>query len=180
MQIRRIKNRSIFFIQKKILTILSYGNHRVFMKYYIPLLKKNGMSISGTPRYIGKDVIFDDFNKIILGDRVVISNDCHFLTHDYSYTTALIASGQIPKTDIAIVRGITIGSNVFIGKKSIIMPNTNVGNNVIIGAGSVVRGTIPDNSVVAGNPSTIVCTITELMNKWNKTIENDELRSDKS
>jgi serine acetyltransferase len=36
------------------------------------------------------------------------------------------------------------------------MPNTTIGNNCVIGAGAVVRGVIPDNSVVIGNPGKVV------------------------
>lgn len=149
------------------------------MKYYIPLLRSQGMEIFGVPRYIGINVVFDDFNLIKLGDRVVISDECHFLTHDYSITTAFIAIRKMPETDIALVRGIEVGNNVFIGKKSIIMPNTKIGNDVIIGAGSVVRGVIPDNSIVIGNPGQIIGKVTDLAHKWENNISRDQLRVDK-
>jgi acetyltransferase-like isoleucine patch superfamily enzyme len=89
----------------------------------------------------------------------------HFLTHDYSYTTALIAIGEKPDTDICIIREIKIGDNVFIGMNAIILPGVNIGNHVIIGAGSVVRGVIPDYSIVAGNPAVIIGDIREHVNK---------------
>lgn len=167
MNISRIVRRIKFRIKKHLISIVCYFNHRQFMKLYIPLLREMGIKFTGVPRYIGKDVLFDDFDKIQLGDRVVVSNDCHFLTHDYSYTTALISLGQTPPTDRAIVRGITVGNNVFIGKKSIIMPNTTIGNNVIIGAGSVVRGLIPNDSVVIGNPAKVIGKVTDLAQKWS-------------
>jgi acetyltransferase-like isoleucine patch superfamily enzyme len=140
------------------------------MRLYIPLLKNNGMKIQGTPRFIAGDVIFDDFDKIVLGDRVVISSKCIFLTHDYSFTTALISINEKPQTDVKIVREIILGNNVFIGMRSIILPNTTIGNNVIIGAGSVVRGLIPDNSLVVGNPCHVVGTVSDLAQKWKANI----------
>ena len=36
-----------------------------------------------------------------------------------------------------------------------LLPGTRIGNNVIVGAGSVVKGTIPDNVIVFGNPAKI-------------------------
>ncbi|GHT67102.1 hypothetical protein AGMMS50239_29690 [Bacteroidia bacterium] len=136
------------------------------------------MKITGTPRYIGYHVKFDNFNQIQLGDRVVISDECFFLTHDYSYTTALIAINEKPKSDIEIVRGIIIGNNVFVGKRSIIMPNTKIGNNVIVGAGSVVRGVIPNDSVVIGNPATVVANIKDQASKWKKLAKISNIRQD--
>ena len=178
MKFNRIINRIAYRFKKVFIVVVCYFDHRLFMKLYFPLLRKMGIKFTGIPRYIGKDVVFDDFDKIQIGDRVVISNDCHFLTHDYSYTTALISIGQDPPTDRAVVRGITVGNNVFIGKKTIVMPNTKIGNNVIIGAGAVVRGVIPDDSVVIGNPSKVIGKVSELALKWS-TIDSKFIRIDK-
>ena len=153
MKIRRFLKKASFHIQKGLIGNLVYVDSRLYMKLYNKLLKRQGFKINGTPRFIAKSARFDDFNRITLGDRLVVSMNVHFLTHDYSYTTALISIGEKPNTDIGVVREIVIGDNVFIGMNSIILPGTTVGNNVIIGAGSVVRGPIPDNSVVAGNPA---------------------------
>ncbi len=49
-----------------------------------------------------------------------------------------------------------IGNHVSVGANSVIIGKINIGNNVIIGAGSVVVHSIPDNSVVAGNPAHII------------------------
>jgi acetyltransferase-like isoleucine patch superfamily enzyme len=148
------------------------------MKLYIKLLKKAGFKISGTPRFIAKSARFDDFDRISLGDRLVVSMNVHFLTHDYSYTTALIAKGTTPPTDIGILRNIVIGNNVFIGMNSLILPGTIIGDNVIIGAGSVVRGKVNSNSIYAGNPAIYVGDILEYADK-TKSRENQDFHIDK-
>ena len=148
------------------------------MKLYIPLLKAHGMKINGVPRFIGKDTKFDDLSKIELGHRVIISNNVYFLTHDYSVTTAITAGGHCPDRDISSVRGIKIGNNVFIGMGCLILPGTEINDNVIVGAGSVVRGNIPSNSVIAGNPAEIVSTIEKFANKWSSPETAEFLRTD--
>lgn len=45
---------------------------------------------------------------------------------------------------------------MFIGAGAIILPQSKIGNYCIIGAGAVVKGTIPDYSVVVGNPCKII------------------------
>lgn len=50
------------------------------------------------------------------------------------------------------IQFLKIGDNVFVGAGAIILPQTRIGNYCIIGAGAVVKGTIPDYSVVVGNP----------------------------
>ena len=106
-----------------------------------------------------------------MGDRVVISDDVIFLTHDYSVTTALLATGAVPKTDIALVRGISVGHNVFIGKRAIILPNTRIGDNVVVGAGSVVRGKVPSDSVLIGNPAKFVFSVREYAQRCQRSLE---------
>lgn len=178
MKIQRIVKRSWFYVQKFLLDYLSYFDHRIYMNLYNKLLRKNGMKLSGSPRFIAKSVRFDDFDKIEIGDRAIISMNVHFLTHDYSFTTAAYAANNPPKTDTEIVKNIKIGSNVFIGMNVILLPGTEVGNNVIIGAGSVVRGTIPEFALVIGNPFQIVG---DTRDYYSKTIMNKKniFRSDK-
>ena len=53
---------------------------------------------------------------------------------------------------------VKIGSNVYIGTNSLIMPGVTVGDNVLIAAGSVVTHSVPDNVVIGGNPAHIICT----------------------
>jgi len=178
MKISRIINRIKYHIQRKIIVLVSYVNHRLHMKMFLPLLKANGMKFTGIPRYIGVNVIFDDFDKVTIGDRVVISDHCHFLTHDYSLTTALISINQKPKTDVAFQKPIVVGNNVFIGKKSIIMPNARIGSNVIIGAGAVVRGRIEDNSIAIGNPCQVISKLDDKAKKWFNIIDDKNTKVD--
>ena len=165
MKIRRIIKNSLFAIQRVLLLPLVYTDHRRYMKYYNRILHSAGLKINGTPRFIAYSVKFDDFNLITLGDRVVISSNVIFLTHDYSYTTSLIAINEIPPTDIGMLGPITVGNNVFIGMNALLLPGTTIGNNVIIGAGSIVRGKVADNSVISGNPAVFVGDIRDHANK---------------
>ena len=50
----------------------------------------------------------------------------------------------------------TIGDNVNVGANVCIIGDITVGNNVKIGAGSVVVKSVPDNSIVAGNPARLI------------------------
>lgn len=161
MNLKRIIAKASFHLQKSAIGLLVYFNHRTYMRFYNGLLRRSGFKLNGTPRFIAKSARFDDFQKITLGDRVVISMNVHFLTHDYSFTTALIALGEQPQTDIGILREIVVGNNVFIGMNVILLPGTTIGNHVIVGAGSVLRGNIPDYSIVTGNPAQVVGDIRE-------------------
>jgi maltose O-acetyltransferase len=56
---------------------------------------------------------------------------------------------------------ITVGSNVWIGGGTQVLPGAKIGSNVVIGAGSVVTGEIPDNVVAFGNPCKVHRAITD-------------------
>ena len=115
---------------------------------------------------IGKDcLIFTlEFSTepylIEIGDHVVVSSGTQFITHDGSVWLL-----REPYPEIGVFGKIKIGYNTFIGINCIILPNSEIGSNCIIGAGAVVRGKIPDDSVVLGNPAKVVMK-TSMMQKF--------------
>lgn len=175
---RRKFSRGIFHLLKFAARVLAIFSHRRYMRFYLWVLRRFGMQLQGTPRYISTTCYFDDIRNITLSDRVVISTGVSFLTHDYSITTALIAIGKPPPADVATDRAIWVGENVFIGRSSIVMPNTRIGENVIIGAGSVIRGEIPPHSIVTGNPGVVVGDIRDFGASWETKLGSEVTRFD--
>lgn len=84
---------------------------------------------------------------ISIGNRVLISFDVSFITHDGA--TFVIHKDEAYK-DIYKFGRIQVGDNCFIGAKSIFLPSVKIGNNCIIAAGSVVTKNIPDGEVWGG------------------------------
>jgi len=174
----RAITRLAFHLAKFILRFVDAVMPRLYMRFYLPVLRLYGVRIYGTPRYISTKVKFDDFDQVELHDRVVISEDVTLLTHDYSLTTGLISIDKAPVTDMAFIKPIVIRKNVFIGMNSLILPGTIINENVIIGAGSVVRGTIPKDSIVIGNPASRVASLAEVSTKWANGLNITDTRKD--
>jgi acetyltransferase-like isoleucine patch superfamily enzyme len=86
-----------------------------------------------------------------IGNRVAIAGGTIFLTHDGA---ACLLRQTRPEAQH--FGRIVVGDDTYIGQNCIILPAARIGSHCIIGAGSVVRGTIPDNSVTAGNPAQVV------------------------
>lgn len=157
--------KAIRVFERGLIKKISYFDGVLFRNTYVKYLKKVGMNINGTPNFISSDVYFDgsDYSLITLNNNVTISREVMFLTHDGSMHTVKesldIRNKEIVKEFdklFVIKKGISIGENTFIGARVSLLPGTTIGNNVLIGACSVVKGNIPDNSIVAGNPAKVI------------------------
>lgn len=98
---------------------------------------------------------------IEIGDNVTINTGCKLLTHDFVsgvflnlYHEFLPSSGKIK-----------IGNNVRLGKDVMILKGVTIGDNVFIGAGSIVTKDIPSNCVAVGQPAKMICTIKDYFEK---------------
>lgn len=145
------------FLMVRAIKLCSEGTYK---KAYPKLLRDFGMRV-GKVSYIDPSAFFDnyDYSMIEIGDRTTISREVLLLTHDFFITQGLRACG-IEET-ARFLKGIRVGENCFIGARVTLLPGTDIGNNCIIGAGAVVKGIIPDNSVVVGNPARIVANTLE-------------------
>lgn len=85
---------------------------------------------------------------IEIGNHVHITSGVSFVTHDGG---VWVFREEIP--DFDVFGKIRIGDNTYIGNNSLILPGVTIGRNCVIGANSLVTKSIPDNSVVAGNPA---------------------------
>jgi acetyltransferase-like isoleucine patch superfamily enzyme len=152
-----MKKRLLFYFFIKLSFLARISRLRSFyMKFVVKAHTLQGVKFSGLPRYIDYNSKLDPIGSLTIGERAVISTGVLILTHDYSYTTGLIAISKMPKTDIGVFKPVVIGENCFIGARAIILPGSLIGDNVIIGAGAVVKGVIPNDSIVIGNPGKVV------------------------
>lgn len=172
MILKRLIFRSCYYPLMSIAHLMNFLNQCLYNKLVFRVLIMGGVKITGRPRYISSDVYLDNFHLIELGDEVVISKRVTFLTHDFSITTGLVAVNERPKEEQKTDGRIKIGRNVFIGLGTTLLPGTTIGDNVIVGACSVVKGVIPANCVVAGNPARVLCSISDYMMKQKKRMKN--------
>lgn len=117
-----------------------------------------GMKFVGEPNYLSAQINFDgtDYGLIEIHEGVTISSYVRILTHDWSLNTVAKSVGHFSEKPIGKIYGVSIGPYSFVGTGSIVMPGTRIGRGCIIGAGTVVRGHIPDYSIVVGSPGNII------------------------
>jgi len=113
-------------------------------------LRRRGVRI-GSNCLIFTDEFSTEPYLIELGDDVGIAGGTVFITHE-----GVIRMLRTSRPSIKHFGKIKVGNNTHIGQNCIILPGTTIGAQCIVGAGSVVRGNIPDNSLIAGNPAVVV------------------------
>ena len=99
---------------------------------------------------IGRDSVIS--GPITIGKNVMIGAELIVLTRNHC----------IKRTDIPMqyqgfseTQAVSIGNDVWIGHRVIILPGVHIGNGCVIGAGAVVSKDIPDYSIAAGVPARV-------------------------
>ncbi len=129
------------------------------------LIKKSGLFKQYGGGYWHSAWIPANPDIISIGENVIVAADVRLYEHDmvsWIFNRNPYYKGPFVKRYYG---GITIGNNVMIGARSIIMYNVNIGHDVVIAAGSIVTKDVPDYSVVAGNPARIVGNTKDLLKK---------------
>ena len=99
----------------------------------------NGMRVNGK-------------GKVIIGDNFHSGEDCLIITQNHNYDNG----SKLPYDETYILKDVTIGKNVWLGSRVIILPGTTIEDGCVIQAGSVVHGIIPRLSVCGGNPAKVI------------------------
>jgi maltose O-acetyltransferase len=122
----------------------------------VRVLRARGMKI-GEGSLILDDTILDERVDLIeIGKNVGIGSRCMILGHDGLFGQV---SGKIRTAKVRIL------DNTVIMHGSYILPGVTIGPNAIVGAHSTVTRDVPPNTVVAGNPARVICTLEEWMAK---------------
>ena len=116
-------------------------------------LVQQGLEL-GAGAFIAKPVRIDPgFPWLVqIGEEATLGPGVEIIVHDASTKRTLGYSRLGP---------VSIGARAYIGARAVILPGTTVGKGAVVGAGSVVRGDVPANSVVYGNPAELRGSVAE-------------------
>lgn len=132
------------------------GNIKGNIVITAPFYCDYGFNISvGENFYTNHNVTILDGGKVTFGDNVFIAPNCVFSTAGHALDSEQRNKG------LEIALPITVGDSVWFGTNVSVLPGVTIGSDVIIGAGSVVNKDIPDGVVAAGNPCRVIRKITE-------------------
>jgi acetyltransferase-like isoleucine patch superfamily enzyme len=98
---------------------------------------------------IGARAAITAHSSITIGDDVWCGQDVFVSDAGHGYQELETPIGR----QLGEHHPVVIGSGTWIGHGAIILPGARIGRNVVVAAGSVVRGTVEDRSVVGGAPA---------------------------
>lgn len=145
----------------------------------ISYLRKKGMKIGErVTLFQVRDIVIDITRPSLveIGDDVALTKGFTLLTHGYDWMVLRNLYGELIPSSGKVI----IGNNVFIGFNVTVLKGVEIGQNSIIGAGSLVTKSIPPNSVAAGNPAKVICTIEEYRNKRKRECLGEAIEYAKS
>lgn len=96
------------------------------------------------------------YDSLTIGNNTKIGADCIIMDSDAHSLNYLDRRNSKTDRPNAKKQGITIGEDVLIGTRCIVLKGVSIGNRSIIGSGSVVVKSIPDDCIAAGNPAKVI------------------------
>lgn len=135
--LNKIKSNAVGLIQPCVFNVLTPDSSIVI---------GDNVGISGSTICASKNVTIG--NNVIIGSGcLIMDTDAHPLGWQERRDCSSEAVLSSP---------VTIGNDVFIGARSIILKGVTIGDRSVIGAGSVVSKDVPADCIVAGNPAVII------------------------
>lgn len=156
---------SFFHLFRKILNYKSTRTYGVrSSSNFVTYLRRGGVTVGQNVKFrYPKHTVIDMTRPslIEIGNNVDINDNFTIMTHDFGtyvfrnlYNDFVASSGRVK-----------IGSNIYIGRDVTILKGVTIGDNCIIGLGSIVTKDIPSNSVAAGAPCRVICSIEDYYRK---------------
>lgn len=109
-----------------------------------------GFNISlGARVFLNFNCVILDVVAVTIGDRTQIGPGVQILAADHPRDPKVRATG------LEFGRPVHLGSDVWIGAGSIILPGVTIGDGALIGAGSVVTRSVPAGAAAMGNPARV-------------------------
>ncbi|HEU5320170.1 MAG TPA: acyltransferase, partial [Methylomirabilota bacterium] len=93
---------------------------------------------------------------ISIGDNCGFGEGCAILAHDAQMNELL---------GVTLVGHVIIRASCHIGARTVILPGVEIGPRTLVGANSVVTHSLPPDTVCAGAPARVICSLDEYLDR---------------
>lgn len=115
---------------------------------YVKIVADNASLRIGRHTFVGRGVEFDVMCDVSVGPHSLIAPGC-FITDHVHGIRADVRVDQQP----CVANSVTIGSDVWLGTGTVVLPGVNIGDGAVVGANSVVTSDVSPYTVVTGAPA---------------------------
>lgn len=124
-----------------------------------------GMHLGADVWLPGSTWIDSDYCYLIsIGDHCGFGEECLILAHDAQMDEFL---------DAARIGRVVIHASCHIGARTVILPGVEIGPRTIVGANSLVSQSLPPDTVCAGSPARVLCTLAEYLAKHRNRLQSN-------
>ena len=126
------------------------------VQLYSTLARTELVANDGATLEIGDRTLVNFGTSIVAVERVSIGADCHIGPHCMIMDTAFHVVDPDRRLERPRPEPVTIGDNVWLGARTIVMPGVPIGRDAVVGAGSVVTRDVPARALAVGSPARVV------------------------
>ena len=127
------------------------------------ILRAHGMHIGKNVNLPASTTIDESHCFLIsIGDNCGFGEECHILAHDAQMDEYLNA---------ARLGRVIIHPSCHIGARTVILAGVEIGPRTLVGANSVVSRTLPPNTVCAGSPAKVICSLDEYLDRHREALK---------
>lgn len=152
----RMTPRPFFGLRRNLLTVFGasvaanvhiYPSARIYFPWNLTIGKDSS---------IGEEARIYNLGKIVIGNRVTISQHAHLCGGSHDFRDPTMPLLKLP---------IMIGDDAWVCADAFVGPGIIIGRGAVVGARAVVTKDVPDWTIVAGNPARTI---------RPRTLENDD------
>lgn len=105
-----------------------------------------------------RPIIVAAFGMVRIGDNVMLGPEVTIRGGNHRIDALGRAMASVTKGagDRDLDRGVTIGDDVWVGTRAVILHGVTIGRGAVVGAGAVVTRSVPPYAVVAGSPARVL------------------------
>lgn len=102
----------------------------------------------GDDVFVNQGVVLSASARIVVGNRVLIGPGCTVIDNDFH--------GLVDRNDPPPSEPITIGDDVWLGTRCLVLRGVTIGAGAVVAAGAVVTQDVPPRTLVAGMPARVI------------------------